>query len=74
MLYDREKQQVFAGGSGCGCCAAVTYGYLLAKLRDKTYKRILVVATGALLNPIIVAQKETIPGVAHAAVIERSGI
>ena len=73
LLYDRKQQQVFAGGSGCGCCAAVTYGYLLAKLRDKTYKKILVVATGALLNPIIVAQKETIPGVAHAAVFERIG-
>jgi len=73
LLYDRDKQEVFAGGSGCGCCAAVTYGHLLAKLRDKTYKKILVVATGALLNSIIVAQKETIPGIAHAAIIERSG-
>ncbi|MDD4389012.1 MAG: stage V sporulation protein AD, partial [Bacilli bacterium] len=73
LLYDRFQQEVFAGGSGCGCCAAVTYGYLLSKLRDKTYKKILVVATGALLNPVIVAQKETIPGIAHAAVIERIG-
>jgi len=71
LLYNQEKQNVFAGGSGCGCCAAVTYGYLLSKLRDNTYKKILVVATGALLNPIIVAQKETIPGISHAVIIER---
>jgi stage V sporulation protein AD len=72
LIYDRDNQEVFAGGSGCGCCAAVTYGYLLSKLRDKTYKKILVVATGALLNPIITAQKETIPAVAHAVVLERT--
>lgn len=71
LLYDRQEQDVLAGGSGCGSFAAVTYGYLLSKLRDKTYKNILAVATGALLNPVIVAQKETIPGIAHAAVIER---
>jgi len=71
LLYDRVKQDMLAGGSGCGCFAAVTYGYFLSKLRDKTYKKILVVATGALLNPVIIAQKETIPGIAHAAVIER---
>lgn len=72
MIYDRNTQDVHAGGSGCACCAAVTYGYLLSKLRDNSYKKVLVVATGALLNPIIMAQKESIPCIAHAIVIERS--
>ncbi len=71
MIYDRNNQDVLAGGSGCGCCAAVTYGYLLEALKEGKYKKILVVATGALLNPIIVAQKETIPSIAHAIVLER---
>lgn len=70
MLYDREKQNVFAGGSGCGCISAVTCGYLLSKLRDRTYKRIMIVGTGALLNPVIVAQNETIPAIAHLIVLE----
>lgn len=71
LIYDREKQEVFAGGSGCGCCAAVTYSYLLSKLKDGTYKKILVCATGALLNPIMIAQKESIPSICHAVIIER---
>jgi stage V sporulation protein AD len=73
IIYDRSSQDVFAGGSGCACCAAVTYAYLFSKLKDKTYKNILVVATGALHNPIILAQKETIPGIAYAVAFERVG-
>lgn len=71
MIYDRDSQDVLAGGSGCGCCAAVTYGYVLEALKNKKYKKVLIVATGALLNPIMVAQKETIPSIAHAIVLER---
>lgn len=71
LIYNRDEQEVFAGGSGCGCCAAVTFSYLLSMLRDGYYKKILVVATGALLNSVITAQKETIPGIAHAVVLER---
>ena len=52
-------------------CAAVTYGYVLEALREGRYKKVLIVATGALLNPVIVAQKETIPSIAHAIVLER---
>lgn len=73
IIYDRDNQDVYAGGSGCACCAAVTYGYLHKKLIDKTYKKILVVATGALHNPVILAQKESIPGVAYAIAFERVG-
>lgn len=72
MIYDRNTQDVFAGGSGCGCCAAVTYGYLIKMLQNKTYQKILVCATGALLNPVITAQKESIPGICHAVVLERT--
>ena len=35
------------------------------------YKKILVIATGALLNPIMTFQKETIPAIAHAVALER---
>ena len=73
IIYDRENQDVFAGGSGCACCAVVTYGYLFEKLKEKKYRKILVVATGALHNPVILAQKETIPGIAYAVAFERVG-
>ncbi|MCY7448544.1 stage V sporulation protein AD, partial [Bacillus safensis] len=32
-----------------------------------------VVATGALLSPMMVQQKETIPTIAHGVVFERAG-
>lgn len=71
MIYDRDVQHVHAGGSGCASCATVTYGYLLKQLEEGKLNKILVVATGALHNPIISAQNETIPGVSHAVVFER---
>ncbi|WP_040948295.1 stage V sporulation protein AD [Gorillibacterium massiliense] len=71
MIYDRKKQQVQAGGSGCGCSASVTYGHLLNRLEKGEVKRILVVATGALLSQISAQQGETIPCIAHAVAIER---
>jgi stage V sporulation protein AD len=71
IIYDRQKQEVFGGGSGCGCLPAVLYSSLIKKMLNGEYKKILVVGTGALLNPIIIAQKETIPAIAHAIVLER---
>jgi stage V sporulation protein AD len=68
LIYDK-KQPVFAGGSGPGCCAVVTFGYLKDLLYKKEISRVLVVATGALLNPLIVQQKESIPCIAHAVAL-----
>jgi stage V sporulation protein AD len=73
MIYDLDKQQVQAGGSGCGCSAVVTYGHLLKKLREGELRRILVVATGALLSPLSFQQGESIPCIAHAVALE-SGV
>jgi stage V sporulation protein AD len=70
MLYDRSKQMVQAGGSGCACSALVTYGHLLKKMQKGELNRILVVATGALLSPLSYQQGETIPCIAHAVSIE----
>ncbi|KQL42312.1 stage V sporulation protein AD [Bacillus sp. FJAT-25509] len=70
LIYDRENQEVFAGGSGCACSAVVTYGHLFQELNKGTYKRILVAATGALLSPTMIQQKESIPTISHAVVFE----
>lgn len=70
MLYDLSRQEVFQGGSGCACSALVTMGYLYSQLKEKKMNRILIVATGALLSPMMTFQKDTIPCVAHAISLE----
>ncbi len=71
MIYDVKEQPVFCGGSGCGCSMVVTVTKLFDLLRQKQMKRILLVATGALLTPVATAQKEPIPCIAHAVCFER---
>jgi stage V sporulation protein AD len=73
LIYDRVKQGMQAGASGCGCSAVVTYGYLMNQLRKGELGRVLVVATGALLSPLTYQQGETIPCIAHAVAIESTG-
>lgn len=69
MIY-KENQEVFAGASGAGCSAVVGYGHLLNRLKKGELKRILLVATGALLSPLSFQQQESIPCIAHAVAIE----
>ncbi|MCR5809115.1 MAG: stage V sporulation protein AD [Clostridiales bacterium] len=69
-----EDQKVICGGSGCGCCASVLSAKLLPELNAGDYDRILFVATGALLSPLSSLQGESIPSIAHAAVIERRAL
>ena len=70
LIYG-DNPDVWSGGSGCGCVASVTYGHLLRRMREGEWRRILVVATGALLSPLTFQQGESIPCVAHAVSIER---
>ncbi len=65
MIYDRSKQDVHAGGSGCGCSAAVLCSYLLGKMERKELNSILFIGTGALMSPTSSQQGESIPGIAH---------
>ncbi len=69
LLYD-EKQDVDAGGSGCGCSAAMLCGPLLKKMQKGEINKMLLVATGALMSPTMAFQGESIPGIAHAIAIE----
>lgn len=71
LLIYKEEQPVFSGGSGCACSATVTYGHLLTRMRKGELQKMLIVATGALLSPLSFQQKESIPCIAHAVVIER---
>ena len=70
LIFDQQKQDTHAGGSGCGCCGSVFSGYFFKQLQDKKLKRILLIATGALTNSTSSQQGESIPGIAHAISIE----
>ena len=69
LLYHLEKQDMHAGGSGCGCSAAVFNGYLLRGLREGRWKHLLFAPTGALLSPTSSFQGESIPGICHAVAL-----
>ena len=70
LIFDKESQDTHSGGSGCACCGTVFSGYIYNKLKEKKYKKVLLVATGALMNSTSVQQGESIPGIAHAISVE----
>ena len=72
MIYDIEKQDVHAGGSGCGCCASVLCGKILQKMFRQELNNILVIATGALMSPTATQQGESIPAIAHLVHLQNS--
>lgn len=71
MIYDLEKQDVCAGGSGCGCSASVFAAYVCPKLMAGEFENALLVGTGALLSPKSIIQNKIIPSVAHLVCFER---
>jgi len=70
MIFDLEKQSVYAGGSGPACAPLVTYSYIFDLMKKKELRRVLLVATGALHSQTSVNQKLTIPSIAHAISLE----
>ena len=74
LIYDLKNQEADCGGSGCGCSAVVTSGYLLDGLRCGKYNKIALVGTGAMMSPKSIKQGESIPGIAHLVSFERGGI
>lgn len=69
-IYDAGTQDTHAGGSGCGCSAATLSAQILRRIREGEYSRVLFVPTGALLSTISFNEGKTVPGIAHAVVIE----
>ena len=70
LFFDKEAQDTHSGGSGCACVASVFSSYIYKQLKAKKYKKILLIATGALTNSTTSQQGESIPGIAHAVSIE----
>ena len=69
LLYD-ESQDVHAGGSGCGCSAAVLCGRILPDLAAGKLKNVLFCGTGAMMSPTSANQGESIPGICHLVCLE----
>ena len=70
MIYDLEKQDVHAGGSGPACLPLVFNSYIYPKMKRGEIKRVLLVATGALLSTSMINQKLSIPSISHAISLE----
>lgn len=66
LVFDPDRQDVHAGGSGCGCSAITLCGTLLEELRSGKIKKLLFCGTGALLSPTSTQQSLPIPGICHA--------
>ena len=65
IIFDRDKQDVHAGGSGCGCSASVLCSYVMHRLERGELSNILFMSTGALMSPTSSYQGESIPSIAH---------
>ena len=72
-IFDAARQKTDAGGSGCGCSAITLTGYLLKKISEGVFQRVLFVPTGALLSTVSFNEGNSVPGIAHAVVFEYCG-
>ena len=70
MIFNIDREPVYAGGSGPACLPLIAYSYIFGMMKEKKYKKVLLVATGALMSPTMVNQKLTIPSIAHAISLE----
>ena len=70
MIFDIDKQPVYQGGSGVACLPLVTFSYIFDQIKKGKLNKILLVATGALMNTSMCNQKLSIPSIAHAVSLE----
>ena len=70
LIYDKEKQDTHAGGSGCGCSASVLSAYILPEMAKGRYKKVLFIASGAMMSPDMIKQGESIPAIGHLLLFE----
>lgn len=70
MIYDLKKQDVNSGGSGCGCSASVLCSHIMKNMNTGRLKKVMFVATGALMSPTTAKQGLSIPSIAHGVILE----
>ncbi|MGM9834558.1 MAG: stage V sporulation protein AD [Bacilli bacterium] len=66
LIYN-ENQNVYAGGSGPVCLPLVLFNKIL---KEKKYKKILLLATGSLHSKVMVDQHMPLTGICHAVSLE----
>ncbi len=69
-IFDGETQDTHAGGSGCGCSAVTLSAYILKQLEEQNWKKVLFMPTGALLSKTSFNEGKSVPGIAHALILE----
>lgn len=69
-IFDAQSQDTHAGGSGCGCSAVTLSAYILKQLEEGNWKKVLFMPTGALLSKTSYNEGKSVPGIAHAIVLE----
>ena len=70
-IFNPEKQDTHAGGSGCGCCATTLSALILRNIREGQWKRVLFVPTGAWFSKTSYNEGKAVPAIAHGVVLER---
>lgn len=70
IIFDQDRQDTHAGGSGCGCAAVTLAAYILPKIEKGEWKRVLFVPTGALMSTVSYNEGASVPGIAHGIVLE----
>lgn len=70
-IFDARTQDTHSGGSGCGCSAVTLSAYILKQLEEGNWKKVLFMPTGALLSKTSFNEGKSVPGVAHALVLEK---
>ena len=63
-------QDAHAGGSGCGCVAAVSCGWIMRRIESGELRRVLIAGSGAMLSPTSTQQGQSIPCISCAVCIE----
>ena len=66
LIYS-DEQETFSGASGPVALPIVLFNKIL---KQRKYKKILIVGTGSLHSPVMCNQKNTIPSIAHAVSLE----
>lgn len=71
-IFDADAQDTHSGGSGCGCSAVTLSAYILKQLEEGNWKKVLFMPTGALLSKTSFNEGQSVPGIAHAVVLEKA--
>ena len=73
LIYNRQKQDMHAGGSGCGCSAMVLSTHILPMMAERKLRNVLFIGTGALMSPSSVQQGLAIGGIGHLVHLATEG-